>query len=469
MTIKRWVASKDNTITNSFKDNLVTRATGSNLGESDVVEIFSIYAQASDTSLEKSRAILQFPIDSIVTARNEKDIPQSGSVNFILKLSNATHPFTLPEKYTLLVNALSRSWDEGYGLNYRDSGISNWISASSTEAWTTEGGDFYSSPQFSQYFDQGNEDLEIDITSLVEEWIVGDKENNGIIIRLSSSQEDGDRSYYTKKFFARGSEFFFKRPWIEARFDNGIRDNRKNFYSLNPLVPAGQSSNKLYLVNKYKGQLYDIPTVGSGEIYLRLYDNITNPLGTPITLSGSETVVTGGWSSTGIYTASVAVETSLQQVYDVWFDSSDNPLVYGSAITVKNAATESVFSYDNYVVNIKNLKQTYKTTENAKFNLFIRPSNWNPNSYTSLTNNIENTVIENIFYKIYRVTDRLDVIPYGTGSTNHTRLSYDSEGNFFEMDMSLLEPGYSYSIKFAVKDEDNFYENRETFKFRVEE
>lgn len=116
MTIKRWIASKDNTITNAFNDNLVTRATGSNLGEADVVEVFSIYAQAASNSLEKSRAILEFPVDQILTERNQGNIPASGSVSFYLKMSNATHPFTLPEKYTLSINALSKSWDEGYGL-----------------------------------------------------------------------------------------------------------------------------------------------------------------------------------------------------------------------------------------------------------------------------------------------------------------------------------------------------------------
>lgn len=311
--------------------------------------------------------------------------------------------------------------------------------------------------------------MELDVTPLVEEWLDGSKENNGIIVRLSSSLENDTRSYYTKKFFARGSEFFFKRPWIEARFEEGVRDNRNNFYSFSSLVPSNQTQNRLYLVNKYKGQLYDIPAVGTGEIYLRLYESITSPLGTPLVLSGSETVITGGWSSTGIYTASVAIETSLEQVYDVWFDSSDNVLVTGDAITVKDPLTETEFSYDDYVVNVKNMKQSYRTGENARFNLFIRPSNWNPNSYTSLVGTAQNTTIENIYYKVFRVADSIDVIPYGTGSSNHTRLSYDRNGNYFELDMSLLEPGYSYGLKFVAKEQENYYENRETFKFRVEE
>ena len=43
MAIKRYTAEKDTTITNAFKLDLSTRATGSNMGEADVTEIFSIY------------------------------------------------------------------------------------------------------------------------------------------------------------------------------------------------------------------------------------------------------------------------------------------------------------------------------------------------------------------------------------------------------------------------------------------
>ena len=47
MGIKKYFASKDNTITNAFKDNLSTRATGSNMGVSDILEAFVIHGQTS--------------------------------------------------------------------------------------------------------------------------------------------------------------------------------------------------------------------------------------------------------------------------------------------------------------------------------------------------------------------------------------------------------------------------------------
>ena len=45
MCIKKYIADKDNTITNAFRSNLTTRGTGSNMGASDILEIFSIYGK----------------------------------------------------------------------------------------------------------------------------------------------------------------------------------------------------------------------------------------------------------------------------------------------------------------------------------------------------------------------------------------------------------------------------------------
>ena len=50
MAIKRYHANADNTITNAFKADLSTRGTGSNMGAADVLEVFSIYGQASGST-----------------------------------------------------------------------------------------------------------------------------------------------------------------------------------------------------------------------------------------------------------------------------------------------------------------------------------------------------------------------------------------------------------------------------------
>jgi len=51
MAIKRYYATKDNTITNAFKANLQTRGVSGNMGQSDILEIlYSLIQQLLATT-----------------------------------------------------------------------------------------------------------------------------------------------------------------------------------------------------------------------------------------------------------------------------------------------------------------------------------------------------------------------------------------------------------------------------------
>ena len=183
MTIKRYNSEKDNTIANSFRENLSARSTKANMGASDILELFSIYGQASSTSVEQTRLLLQFPMDEIQADRSTDVIPQSGSVNFKIKLSNCPHGQTTPENFQVSVHPVLRPWDEGDGLDmesYLDLEGSNWLSSSANTLWHTEGCDYASSAlitssiiplEYNQFLVEGTENIEIDITGLAEEWI----------------------------------------------------------------------------------------------------------------------------------------------------------------------------------------------------------------------------------------------------------------------------------------------------------
>jgi hypothetical protein len=337
--------------------------------------------------------LVNWDIASIATDRSNSVIPASGSVNFYLKMSNATTPFTLPRDFTLTVAAVSGAknsdtnapivfnWQEGNGIdmeNYTDvtrDGIgANWINMGSSSTlgvvkWgggTTVGGAYFTdaSSSFTQTFDDGTEDLEIDITTLVEQWLdhptgsttgnpqLGSKPRYGVGIHLTSSQEvyvaSGDattnspantdgarRSYYTKNFFARSSEFFFKRPTIEARWDSAKKDDRGTFFYSSSLATGDENLNTLYMYNYFRGQLRNIPSLDATNqvIYVSFFSGSaddTEPSGSRLDLvkdgthvvDASALFVTGGVTSTaGIYTASVcltAAATPLQTIYDVW-------------------------------------------------------------------------------------------------------------------------------------------------------
>ena len=477
MAIKRYKATADNTIVNAYKPNLRTRATGSNMGQSDVSEVYSIFGLQSTSSAELSRVLTQFDIPTIISDRNAGTIPASGGVSFYLRVFNAETSKTVPRDFELVIQAISRSWSEGDGLDletYRDAGVSNWISASQGVAWTTQGGDYHASPAFSQSFETGLEDLELDITSLVEEWVAGTKANYGVGIRLTSSQEGSsslnpsgaETSYYTKRFFARGTQYFFKKPVIEARWNSSIQDDRGDFYMSSSLAPAADNLNTLYLYNYVRGRLTNIPAVGTGQIFVDLYETIG---GNAIT-QAVNTPATGGYVSTGIYSCSVCLTGTYSTLRDVWHTGGVQ--YFTGTISPQTVEATSVSTGNSrYVTNIKNLKNKYFSEEEARFNVYVRSKNWSPTIYTVVSSEIENTIIPSASYRVYRVLDGYNVIPHGTGSDLQTILSYDVSGNYFNLDMSLLEPGYEYGIKLAFYDSQRqtWLEQDQKFLFRVED
>lgn len=365
MSIKRFYASKDTTITDAYKAGLTTRATKSNTGESDVLEVFSIYGQASDNSVEKSRLLIQFSMDDIISARADGTLPAAGAVNFKLKIFNAVHAETVPKSYTLESYVITKDWTEGLGLDmegYTDEDACSWDNATSSETWAQPGGDFdLINFKKTQSFSTGLEDLEIDVTDLVESWIDGTTDNYGMLIKLSDSLEDGSlkRSYYTKRFFARGTEFFYKQPTIEAQWDA----------STTPADP---------LPDDYKQK-------------------------------------------------------------------------------------------NEYVFNITNLKSEYKNYEKTKLYVYTRGKQWEPNIYTKANYSAPVDIVDEAYYRVIRVADGLEVIPYSYDQqTNFTKMSYDTTGSHFDLDMSLFETNHLYEISFVRKSGNIIVEQEEKFRFRVD-
>ena len=643
MGIKRYTASLDTTITNAYKENLSTRGTGSNMGASDILEVFSIYGQADSGSTELSRVLIQFPTDEIASSRTSGLIPASGNVSFYMRLFNARHAEQLPRDFTLTVVPVSASWEEGYGLDmesysdvtYDNSG-SNWENAggqntqhlaqidfkSNTKSeyqnkyvslyngdgkrynfwfktinadtapaldgeevtvnivasadnkntyaaqfnstlnaadygftttyttdtdyvhvtstvpgavtewtgatsqpinilvhrtgserteWLLAGGDYYSINNSGTHIDfiNGTEDLELDISHTVEEWLHSQKANYGFGIMLTGSQEayfsasegtvsgnvlhnptGSKRSFYTKKFFSRSTEFFFKRPVIEARWNSAIKDNAANFYLSSSLVDSVDNLNTLFLYNYVKGQLKDIPglsTTGDKILVSLISGNVDNTSAATGTAkiclavgggvgTADDFNVTGSRVEKGIYSASFAYTSSdITTVFPIWHTGSGGTITTfdtryhtGSGIEVNTFDSWDFNPNKTYVSKITNLKSSYSNTETARFRLFSREKNWNPSIYTAATTDIQRYIIESASFKVFRIIDDLEVVGYGTGSDLHTQLSYDNSGSYFDLDMSLLQPDYSYGIKFAFYDNDSWKEQKEIFKFRVE-
>lgn len=642
MAIKRYTANADNTITNSFKSDTKTRATGSNMGASDILEVFSIYGQsvsgsAQAKTTELSRVLVNFPITNLVTDRTNADIPASGSVSFYLRMFNAEHGSSVPSSFTLSASAVTSDWEEGFGLDmegYRDitrNGVgSSWtdtktlvsatatltalsktsgqantrkllvtdaegnsvnfnidngaststataiafgnansnatqfatniaaainaadtantlnITAESSGAtvtltmitkgvsgnsvanvsgtavsdsiitvasqfsggdgdWSRPGGDYdYDGAKscFEQTFTKGTEDLEIDVTTLVEQWmhsggnVLGDKSSAryGIGLFLTGTQEGkydsteqtngrlhnptgSVRSYYTKRFFSRTSEFFFKRPILEARWDSAEKENRGNFYLSSSLAPAADNLNTLYLYNYIRGQLKDAKGDTTLQPTVELYIGSGTLPETQVNMrrssdNSNQTSISATRVSTGLYSVTFAVDettptSAKPYLFDVWKVAGVTAHT-GSEITPKNFGEYNINPNDNYVTSMSNLKSIYSNSETARLRVFTRKKDWNPTIYSTATTTAEVENVEDAYYKIIRIKDDLVVTDYGTGSLHHTRLSYDISGSYFDFDMAMLDDDYMYGFKYTYYLNGKYVEQPEIFRFRVE-
>jgi len=170
----------------------------------------------------------------------------------------------------------------------------------------------------------------------------------------------------------------------------------------------------------------------------------------------------------GIYSCSFAYTSSaITTIFDVWHSGSAEYHT-GSAITVNTFDSQNYNFDQKYVSKVTNLRAVYSTNETVRFRLYVRQKDWSPTIYTVASTAIETSTIEDAYYKIARVSDNLEVIPFGTGSLNHTLLSYDASGSYFDLKMNLFDTDTVYELSFAYVINGSYVEQSERFRFRVE-
>jgi hypothetical protein len=434
--IKRYYATKDNTITNAFRESFATSGSDANMGASDILEVFSIYGQVLDEndaySLEEARILIEFDISEI-TADIAAGTLDAGA-QFYLRLFNAEHGRTLPLNFELEIATITAAWEEGTGLDmesYMDLTYnkgSSWKEKGAGVAWTLEGGDFTGSPVTAE-FDEGYEDLLVNITAFVAAWRSDPATNYGLIVKLPSTATAQTRSYYTKMFYARGTSNFFKKPVVEARWSSQTTDHRKSFLS--------DVANNIYLYNEVRGQLTDL----DAPVTVKFYESLG---GTEVTETVGAVVTS---PETGVYKATVTLPTSASTIYDVW--SEDGTEVVTGSITVLSQDPSGIPSVSDLVVSTLNNQDVHSASQTSRFYFYIREKDWSPNIHTVATSRPDSKVYDNLKFKISKVVTDEVIFDYNM-TDGSTTLSYDSNGNFFDLDISMLEPNYVYEIKLAL-------------------
>jgi hypothetical protein len=434
----RILPSKDTWITDAHPEDTVTvRATGSNHGRSPSLYVFARKGDINSSSIELARTMLQFDLTELSGKIYDEGVVPSSSVSYILKMSDMKHEYTVPSSYDLFVYPLSRSWDEGNGIDdnfYRDGGYASWMSASSTEAWTTSGSDFITDQgSGSQRFDHGDEDLEVDITDVVVNWLTGTFANNGLLVKMGDTEESNAVDYFTKKFHGWESKYVDKIPYIEARWDDVLKDNRNNF--------AFDVENTLVMYNLVRGELTSPAGVASVTI--------TNGDSYSHTFNAGEV-------STGILTASVTISStgsySSSSFSDIWVGASTPQLT--SSFVPAYVSASHVDPYDEFVVDVANLKGVYYAAEEARLIVNVKKRDWvtHVGLLSSGSDDLgrEREYIEKMYYSIVNDETGETIVPFGTGSIPFTQLSYNGDGNYFNLCMNGFIPGFKYRLLFLI-------------------
>lgn len=437
MGFNRFFVSRDAWITNAVENDI--SLSGSNFGRDPVLSVFARKHEIISGSIELGRILLDLPISELSgKIFLDRTIPSS-SVQYKLKMFNMQTSETLPTSYDLFVFPLTRSWDEGTGtgvpnLNY---GWTNWISGTSTQSWVNSGSDFNTSMSASQHFNTGEEDLEVDITQIINEYLSGSTlSNNGLIIKMGNTEETNMTNYFLKAFYGRESKFVDKLPYLEARWDSSkLKDNRANF--------AYNQQNKLYMYNFIRGALTNV----SAPVYVRVQDAING------TFARFSQTFTASSEETGIYSCSFSISNTASfsgTFYDIWHSGSS---VYMTGTFTPLWLTGSqADNYNDFTVVVDNLKQEYRTDEEYRFRLTVKRKNYQTHFgiAKSASLAIDREYIENMYFSVVNNETGEILVPFGTGSIPYTQCGYDSQGNFFNLAFNSFVPGFVYRFLFKI-------------------
>lgn len=168
-----------------------------------------------------SRILLQFDLSSWTTHSNEY---------YYLNLYDAGTE-EVPISNTLYCYAVSQSWSMGAGtLNDYPSTLDgvSWTyrdAAETSDLWATRGGTWYSGLTYpvgsvaSQSFEYSSDDIRMNVTSIVGDWLDGTIDNDGFIIKRSNADEGDKKNYGIMKYFSMDTNTVYS-PKLDIAWDD---------------------------------------------------------------------------------------------------------------------------------------------------------------------------------------------------------------------------------------------------------
>lgn len=361
--------------------------------------------------------------------------------------------------FDLILFPIPDEWDEGVGYDYADANYigtsnpisidinpSNWYEPMTNNNWLNGEGIYGIPPVLKTiHFDHGNENINLDITNIVNSAILGT--GNTLSLGLCYPEDlefntvTNDNRLQYVGFFTRHTQTFYE-PFIESQSLNVIKDDRGNFFL--------DKNNKLYLYTNLGSQptnLDFLPTVTIKD------DNDTILITT-----------TGTQESLGVYSIELNVPSTGQNdctMYsDVWGNISINGQVRPDVELEFSVKSEGYFNIGNDVM------------ENSDYGFSINGIKLNENIVRGDIRKVlvnakipfsvnQSVVIDNLEYRLYVKEGRAQytVIDF-------TPVNVAFNQNFFLLDTGSLIPNtYYLELKYNSN-----YDKKilpEVFKFNV--
>ena len=270
-----------------------TAITGKNYGGTDDLVLKKDFDGSGLNGV--TRILMEFDLNSISKSISSNEIPSSATYNLRL-YERKSHE--LSSNYQLNAYALSSSWEEGTGFLGQDpnsiDGVS-WYSPdesytalswslgglSSIEipidsaSWDFSleghphlqtgsrsvggGGVWYGENAVShsiasigsQSFSYQSPDVDMDITGMVNLWLNGTRQNKGLILKWSGSQEDSTSITGDMNFYSMEANSIYS-PKLEIKWDSHKPCTGSNTGSLRVLDCDNNNDNYLYMINLKK-------------------------------------------------------------------------------------------------------------------------------------------------------------------------------------------------------------------------
>lgn len=427
------------------KNNTIIKNSKLNQAKSPTTEIF--YGDGF------SRYIFKIDFQPLIEKLNNKEYILTSNTKHILKFYNTVLDDTLGSiktngnkratSFDLIVFKINESWDEGVGfnneinVNYKPS---NWFNKTTLNTWDVQG--IYQNPDIitTIHFDNGNEDINIDLTDYVNDVLDNNIVDYGLGIAFTVNFETLPQT--TKNsvaFFTKYTQSYFE-PYLETEFDDLIIDNRKKF-NIN-------KQQTLYLYTKFENESEPINLDELPVVDILNQDNET-------ILSG----LTAYQVQNGVYAVDVNINENCDGetfFFDIWKNIKYNNISFDN-ITQKfipqKPSISSISDTKNigqYNLSINGILMSENVKKGGLRVVFV-------DLYNDLKEKVKN---ENVFYRLYVEEGKSQVIVH-----DWTQLNFN-DSNYFNLDTTYLIPhDYFIEIKYVMNK--NVYIFDKKLKFRV--